>query len=360
MRDFTTRPIMAKPAPWLVMLFFTVVLCEAVYFIWLSETERSDAPRRAELIVGASIWQEPITPIPIVSNLDARKVALGRRLFFAPFFSRDNKTACAHCHNLATDGEDGLQHSISVDGIVGKINTPTVFNSGFNFRLFWDGRAATLEDQIEFPMPHASEMDATWPEVIAKLERDAAYRRDFADIYKDDIQPQAIKDAIATFVRSLTTPNSKFDRFLRGDKHALNDSELAGYELFKSLGCITCHQGRNVGGNMFERLGLVEDYFKHRGNVQGVDFGRYNITKNEADRYEFRVPSLRNVALTAPYFHDASASTLNEAVLIMGKYQLGVDLRGEEVSKIVEFLNTLTGEYDGKLLSGPPQGEVLR
>jgi cytochrome c peroxidase len=360
MRDFTLRPIMAKPAPWLVMLFFTVVLCEAVYFIWLSETERPDTPRRAELIVGASIWQEPITPIPIVLNLDARKVALGRRLFHDSLFSRDNKISCAHCHNLATDGADGLQHNTSVDGKVGKINTPTVFNSGFNFRLFWDGRAATLEDQIEFPMPHASGMDATWPDVIAKLEKDAAYRRDFSDIYRDGIQPQFIKDAFATYERSLTTPNSKFDRFLRGDKSALDDSELAGYELFKSLGCISCHQGRNVGGNMFERLGLVEDYFKHRGNVREVDFGRYNITKNEADRYEFRVPSLRNVALTAPYFHDGSASTLDEAVLIMGKYQLGVDLRGDEVARIVKFLNTLTGEYNGKLLSVPPQGEVLR
>jgi len=341
---------MVKPAPWLVLVFFTVVLCEAVFFIWYSEPDRPDAQRRAELIVGSSIWQEPITPIPIILNLDARKVALGRRLFNDPLFSRDNKTACVYCHNLATGGTDGLTHPISIDGNEGKINTLTVFNSGLNFRLFWDGRSETLEDQIEFPIPHASGMDLSWPEVIAKLSKNVAYRRDFSNIYNGNIKPQDVKDALAAFERSLVTPNSKFDRFLRGDKNVLNSSEMAGYELFKSLGCISCHQGRNVGGNMYERLGLVEDYFKPRGNVHKVDFGRYNVTKDERDRYEFRVPSLRNVALTAPYFHDASVSRLDEAVLIMGKYQLGVNLRGDEVDKIVMFLNTLTGEYQGEIL----------
>jgi len=141
---------------------------------------------------------------------------------------------------------------------------------------------------------------------------------------------------------------------LRGDKHALDNSELAGYELFKSLGCISCHQGRNVGGNVFEKLGLIDDFFKHRGNLSDLEFGRFNLTHVESDRYEFRVPSLRNVALTAPYFHDGSVSTLGEAVLIMGKYQLGVDLRGDEVAKIVKFLDTLTGEYEGKPLMAPP------
>ena len=353
MLDFKLKSRMVRPSPWLVALFFAVLLFESVFLILLSEPEHLDAQRRAELISGASIWQEPITPIPIVFNLDARKVALGRRLFNDPIFSRSNKISCAHCHNLKTGGADGLQHTISAGGKEGQINTLTIFNSGLNFRLFWNGSVATHEDQIEFPMAHASGMDSTWPEVIAKLGNNAAYRQYFSDIYQEDIKPQSIKDAIATFVRSLNTPNSRFDRFLRGDKHALDSSELAGYELFKSLGCISCHQGRNVGGNMFEKLGLINDYFRHRGNVSELDFGRYNLTHVEADRYEFRVPSLRNVALTAPYFHDGSVHTLDEAVIIMGKYQLGVDLRGDEVAKIVKFLGTLTGEYDGKPLMVP-------
>lgn len=221
--------------------------------------------------------------------------------------------------------------------------------------LFRDGRAATLEELIDFPLPHSAGMDLTWPEVVAVLEQDEAYRDAFKDIYQDGIKPHSVKDAFATFARSLTTPNSKFDRFLRGDKHALDRSELAGYQLFKNLGCISCHQGTNVGGNMYEKLGLVENYYAHRGNVQQADFGRYNLTGNEADRYEFRVPPLRNVALSAPYFHDASALTLDQAVATMARYQLGADLSADEISKIVKFLNTLTGI---NILTGSYQGEA--
>jgi cytochrome c peroxidase len=323
-------------------------MCEAIFLAWFSAPDHRDTQRRTELVVDSGTGQEPITPIPVDSNLDARKVALGRRLFYDPLFSRNNTIACAHCHNLATGGVDGLQHATGVAGKEGLINTLTVLNSGFNFRLFWDGRAATLEDQIEFPLLHAAEMDSTWPEAISKLGKNAAYHRDFLAIYQEGIEPRSVKDALATFERSLTTPDSKFDRYLRGDTHVLDSDELAGYELFKSLGCISCHQGRNVGGNLYEKLGLVENYFENRGNVQDVDFGRYNITGKEADRHEFRVPSLRNVALTAPYFHDASAKTLEHAVAIMAKYQLGVDLSGAEIAKIVKFLNTLTGVYQGE------------
>jgi cytochrome c peroxidase len=322
-------------------------LALVTYYFWYWVPDRSvlkDSPKQDEQQVDV---QEPITPIPLEMKLDARKVALGRRLFHDPRLSRDNTISCSYCHNLANGGMDGLPRSIGIDGKEGKINTLTVFNSGFNFRLFWDGRAATLEDQINFPMNSPCEMGSSWDEVIAKLDKDADYRRDFGVIYPDGIRNVAIKDAIATFERSLTTPNGKFDRFLRGEKNALDGDELAGYELFKSLGCISCHQGRNVGGNMYEKLGVVDDYFVHRGNVQKIDFGRYNVTGNEDHRYEFRVPSLRNVALTAPYFHDASARTLEQAVSIMGKYQLGVNLTSGEVSRIVKFLNTLTGIYQG-------------
>jgi cytochrome c peroxidase len=328
-------------------------LALVTYYFWYSapgHVEQKDSPEQIEQHVA---MQEPITPIPLEIKLDARKVALGRRLFHDPRLSRDDTISCSYCHNLAKGGMDGLPHSIGIDGKEVKINTLTVFNSGFNFRLFWDGRVATLEDQIEFPMNSPCEMGSSWKEVIAKLGKDADYRRDFGVIYRDGISILAIKDAIAIFERSLTTPNGKFDRFLRGDKDVLDSDERAGYELFKALGCISCHQGRNVGGNMYEKIGVVDDYFAHRGNVQKVDYGRYNFTGIEEHRYEFRVPSLRNVALTAPYFHDASAKTLEQAVSIMGKYQLGVKLTSGEVARIVKFLNTLTGIYDEKLLMEP-------
>lgn len=291
-----------------------------------------------------SVGNEPISPIPLELNLDLRKVALGQRLFNDARLSQDNTISCASCHNLARGGVDNLPRSVGIGGALGNINAPTVFNSGFNSRQFWDGRAATLEAQVDGPVQNPKEMGANWPELLAKLSRDSAYRTDFSSIYRTGITHEAVKDAIATFERSLTTPNSKFDRFLRGEKDSLSSDEFAGYILFKKLGCISCHQGVNVGGNMYEKLGLVDDYYAARGHVEEVDYGRYNLTKKDDHRYEFRVPSLRNVALTAPYFHDASADTLEHAVAIMGKYQLGLELKPQEISKIVLFLNTLTGD----------------
>ena len=295
---------------------------------------------------------EPITPIPLTVKLDQAKVALGQRLFNDPGLSHDGTISCAHCHNLEAGGEDGLPRSVGINGAVGNINAPTVFNSSFNFRQFWDGRAATLEDQIDGPVQNPVEMGGSWPEVIATLKRDEQYRKDFAALYEAGIKRETIKDAIATFERSLITPNAKFDRFLRGEPDSLDGEEFAGYQLFKELGCISCHQGVNVGGNMYEKLGLFENYFEQRGAVQQVDFGRFNLTGKEEHRFEFRVPSLRNVALTAPYFHDASADTLEHAVAIMGRYQLGVELQGVDISRIVKFLHTLTGEHPASLYEG--------
>jgi cytochrome c peroxidase len=225
-----------------------------------------------------------------------------------------------------------------------------VFNSGFNFRQFWDGRAETLEDQVNGPLQHPLEMAGTWPKAVAMLSEDKAYRTEFAAAYPDGISPGNVRDAIATFERSLFTPNARFDLFLRGDQTALNDIELAGYRLFKQIGCTSCHQGMNIGGNMYQKLGIMEDYFAARGNPQPADLGRFNITKLEEDRYFFKVPSLRNVAVTAPYLHDASSATLEETIGIMARYQLGKTLGAPDISKIAAFLRTLTGEYRGKPL----------
>ena len=291
---------------------------------------------------------EPITPLPESLALDARKVALGSRLFHDPRLSGDNSVACASCHALDRGGADGRARSIGIDGQTAAVNAPTVFNSGFNFRQFWDGRAESLEDQIDGPLNHPGEMSSSWPEVIGKLKNDAGYVSTFAAIYPEGIQARNIKDAIATFERALITPNSRFDKYLRGERGALTADELGGYRLFRSYGCIACHQGVNVGGNMFERMGVMDDYFNDRGNITPADLGRFNVTRNEEDKHMFKVPGLRNVALTAPYFHDGSAVTLEQAVTIMGKYQLGVAIPSGDVALIVAFLKTLTGEFTGK------------
>lgn len=303
---------------------------------------------RAPVAIVADVTGEPITPLPESIPLDARKVALGNRLFHDKRLSRDNSVACANCHVLDKGGVDGRQRSIGIGGQTVAVNAPTVFNSGFNFKQFWDGRAESLEDQIDGPVHNAGEMGSSWPEVIGKLKNDAAYVPAFANIYPDGIQEKNIKDAIATFERALVTPNSRFDKTLRGDRNTMTADELKGYRLFKNYGCIACHQGVNIGGNMFERLGVMGDYFKDRGNIVQADLGRFNVTKNEEDKHMFKVPSLRNVALTAPYFHDGSAATLEQAVIIMGKYQLGVVIPASDVALITAFLKTLTGEYAGK------------
>ncbi len=296
---------------------------------------------------------EPLKPLPTELKLDPRKVALGERLFNDKRMSRDNSMSCASCHNLAKGGVDGLQTSVGIGGAKGPINAPTVFNSSLNFRQFWDGRAASLEEQVDGPVHNPKEMGSTWPEVIDKLAKDHALVEQMKQSYPDGLQVKNVKDAIAVFERSLTTPNARFDKYLRGDKAALSADELRGYQLFKAYGCVACHQGVNVGGNMFQSFGVMGDYFGKRGNVTAADLGRFSVTKNEADRHVFKVPSLRNVALTAPYFHDGSAKTLADAVDVMFKFQLGRPASAQDKELIVKFLHTLTGEYKGKPLAQP-------
>jgi cytochrome c peroxidase len=293
---------------------------------------------------------EPIQPIAVIPNLDPRKVSLGQKLFGDPRLSHDNQISCATCHILESGGADGKARSIGIHGAVGIINAPTVLNSGLNFRQFWDGRAATLEAQVEVPLLSGIEMGSSWSEVLAKLRRSEEYARDFQRIYSDGVQRDHVKDAIAEFERSLTTPNSRFDRYLRHDTSALTSREQAGYQLFKSLGCASCHQGMDMGGNMYQRMAVTPPYFGDKAPLTLVDRGRFNITGDPQDMYMFKVPSLRNVALTAPYFHDGSAATLGDAVRTIGKYQLRRPLSEQQVDLIVAFLKTLTGELNGKPL----------
>lgn len=293
---------------------------------------------------------EPIQPIAADAKLDARKVALGDRLFHDKRLSKDNSLSCASCHNLARGGVDGLASSIGIGGAKGPINAPTVFNSSLNFRQFWDGRASNLEEQAAGPVHNPLEMGSNWAEVLAKLAQDDALIQQMKAAYPDGLQAKNIQDSIAVFERSLVTPNARFDKYLKGDKSALSSDELKGYQLFKAYGCVACHQGVNVGGNMFQTFGVMGDYFAKRGGVTAADLGRYNVTKNEADKHVFKVPSLRNVALTAPYFHDGSAKTLPDAVDVMFRYQLGRPASAQDKELIVKFLHTLTGEHKGKSL----------
>ena len=298
------------------------------------------------LAVGAVHGEEPILPIPENVDVNPDKVALGRTLFHDPALSKDDTISCASCHDLASGGGDGRKVSIGVDDKPGLVNSPTVFNSGMNFKQFWDGRANALENQIDGPVQTAFEMGSLWPDVVAKLYRDDTYPKLFKKSYPDGINRKNIKNAIAEFIKSLNTPNSRFDRWLKGEANALSAQEQRGYELFKDYGCSSCHQGANVGGNMFQVFGVLNDYFRKRGNITEADLGRYNITGNEEDRHAFKVPSLRMAALTAPYLHDGSAATLRDAVDVMFEFQLGREAPDEDKEAIVAFIRTLVGESE--------------
>jgi len=295
----------------------------------------------------AAPLNEPIGPVPTTLSQDPLRVEVGRRLFQDVRLSANNQVACASCHDLKNGGADHRARSLGFNGQLTEVNAPTVFNAALNFKQFWNGRADSLESQVDYVVRSPVELGSVWPDVIAKLSLDTRYQSSFAAAYKDGITAANIQNAIASFERTLITP-ARFDRYLRGDATALSDAEKIGYIKFKRYGCVACHQGVNVGGNMFQKLGVMADYFAQRGQPTEADLGRYLVTHDEGDKYFFKVPSLRNVALTAPYFHDASAKTLEEAVDVMSKYQLGRAISSEDRHAIVQFLNTLSGEATGR------------
>lgn len=301
-------------------------------------------------VAKVDLSQEPISVLVAPSHTDSQKVALGEKLFNDTRLSKDNTLSCASCHGLNQGGTDLKPVSTGVGGAQGPINSPTVFNSSLNFVQFWDGRAKDLKEQAAGPVANPLEMGSSWDEVIAKIQTDPDYIQAFAQVYQGQIKGENIADAIAAFEETLITTNSRFDQWLLGNDKALTEQEKLGYEYFKGYGCTTCHNGPNVGGNSFQKVGLVKDYFSVRGNIQEVDYGRYNVTKQDEDKHKFKVPSLRLVALTPPYFHDASQKTLQDAVKTMAWHQLGMELKPEEIDAIVAFLKTLPGEYKGKAL----------
>ena len=294
----------------------------------------------------ANNYSEPIKPIPTDTVVHTEKVALGRLLFHDQSLSKDGTVSCASCHDLASGGDDGRRVSVGVGDAEGTINAPTVFNAAFNFKQFWDGRADTLEDQVDGPVQSSIEMASLWPDVVAKLYQDEQYPALFDAVYPDGINRANVKNALAEFMRSLTTPNGRFDRWLGGDEGALSQDEKHGYAMFKHYGCVSCHQGAAVGGNMFQVFGVLNEYFKRRGNITDADMGRFNVTGNESDMHAFKVPSLRMAAHTAPYLHDGSAATLRDAVDIMFEFQLGREAPDADKDAIVAFIKTLAGESE--------------
>ncbi|MBQ8048035.1 MAG: cytochrome-c peroxidase [Bacteroidales bacterium] len=304
---------------------------------------------------------EPVRPIDLTAEVDQEKVALGFALFHDTRLSVDNTVSCASCHDLSTAGVDNHQYSHGVDEQVGGVNAPTVYNAVYNFVQFWDGRAKTLADQAAGPPLNPIEMASTsFDEIIAKLQVDKPFAKAFTAVYPDGLTEANITDAIEEFERTLITPNSRFDKWLRGDNEAITADELAGYELFKKYDCATCHVGPNLGGQSYELMGLRRHYFADRGLELTVeDNGRFKETQLERDRHRFKVPGLRNVEHTWPYYHDGTRETLEDAVRDMGIYQSGVELTSLEVDQITSFLKTLTGEYQGKLLTNDTPRDVI-
>ena len=299
------------------------------------------------------LQQQVIRPIPETHSEKPERVALGNKLFHDKRLSKDDTISCASCHGLDKGATDQEAVATGVGDAKGPINSPTVYNAVFNIKQFWDGRAVDLKDQAAGPVTNPIEMAAKWEDVVKKLNADAALKAAFEKEYSAGFSKDTITDAIAVFERTLLTPNSRFDKLLKGDAAALNAEEKDGYQLFQDTGCATCHCGEAMGGASFELMGRKRDYFADRANVKvkKEDHGRFNVTKKESDHHKFKVPTLRNIALTFPYFHDAGAKDLKEATRIMAKYQYGKELSDAELGKIAAFLKTLTGEYEGKPLT---------
>jgi cytochrome c peroxidase len=310
------------------------------------------------IAVGESVEPEPVTAIR-PAEIDVGKADLGGKLFRDVRLSRDNATACASCHRLERGGGDDRSHSLGPDAQPLDFNSPTIFNAALNYRLNWRGNFRTLEEQNEAVLLGRRLMNTTWEELLPKLRADPDYVRAFSALYGSSPNRAHVLDALATFQRSLLTPNARFDRYLDGEHDAITSEEKHGYQLFKSYGCVACHQGVNLGGNLLQRFGVFYDPFRQREHIRDGDLGRFAITGIEDDRHVFRVPSLRNVAVTGPYFHDGSVPSLREAVELMARAQLGRELPSRDLDLIVKFLETLTGEYQGRPLA-PEPGQSTR
>ncbi|HRJ23723.1 MAG TPA: cytochrome-c peroxidase [Thauera sp.] len=297
------------------------------------------------MMVAGSAWaatvrDEPIQPIQPAKVENPAKVELGKKLWFEPRLSMSGIISCNTCHNLSRGGTDNLKTSIGHGWKAGPVNSPTVLNSSLAIAQFWDGRAANLKEQAGGPIQADVEMNMPHTLALDVLQSIPGYVAEFKGVFgKEQIDMDMVTSAIAAFEETLVTPNSRFDKWLKGDDKALDAKELAGYTLFKESGCVACHNGPAAGGTSFQRMGLVEPY-----QSTSPAEGRSAVTGVDADRFNFKVPTLRNVEMTYPYFHDGEAATLEQAVDIMGRLQLGRTYSDDEIGKIVAFLKTMTGD----------------
>ena len=312
----------------------------------------------ASTVVQAADWQalpeQP--PIPADNPQSDTKVDLGKTLYFDPRFSEHGTLCCNSCHNVMAGGDDNRPNSIGMHDARGERSAPTVWNAAFYSAQFWDGRAATLEDQAKGPVQNPIEMGmANLNEALARLQQIPGYRPMFAAAFPNEDNPVTADNAakaVAAFERTLTTPNSPYDRYVKGDQSALTAQQVRGMNTFADTGCTACHSGANFSG---PSLAMGTGFFMKFPSYPGSDYdaqyrlledtGRHQATKDDKDRHMWRVPTLRNIALTAPYFHNGSVPTLDEAVRVMAKTQLDKDLTDPQVADIVAFLNGLTGEF---------------
>lgn len=289
---------------------------------------------------------EPIQPIEAVKGINTAQAELGKKLFFDPRLSKSGFISCNSCHNLSMGGTDNLKTSIGHHWNEGPINSPTVLNARFNLAQFWDGRAKDLKAQAGGPIENPGEMGSTHQLAVEVVKSISGYQNAFKGAFgSDGVDIDRITTAIAEFEKTLVTPNSRFDQWLKGKKEAITQQEKDGYALFKSSGCIACHNGVAVGGSSYQKMGAIKPY-----KTESKAEGRFGVTGKVEDKLMFKVPTLRNIELTYPYFHDGNAATLTDAVDIMGKIQLGKTFSKDENASIVAFLKTLTGDQPAFVL----------
>ncbi len=336
-------------------LTYSLPVTGLMLFVLLMQPEKLSADRLDSLHLDpyTNLSTEQIQPIPRGLKLAPGIVELGERLFEDPRMS-ENGLRCINCHNTSLSGNDGLKAPLYIHSENNQMNTPTIFNVSLNPLLTWYGRLMTLEQHLEMTLSDVKHMKGNWDNILLRLAEDPFYKERFRQLFYDGMTRENIKHAIVTFERSLTTPDSPFDNYLRGDNNAISKQQKQGFSLFKQYGCIACHQGINIGGNVHARLGTFLSPYAAENNDTATDMysnlGRYNITGNVNDKYVFRVPSLRNVASTAPYFHGGEVSSLVVAVKFMARHQLGHEIDDKDARLITDFLGSLTGRYKGRSL----------
>ncbi|MCZ2155649.1 MAG: cytochrome-c peroxidase [Bryobacterales bacterium] len=332
--------------------YTTGILSTAILLVFMLATGCSQKEQAVEITSPQLAMFKPVTAPAILpaDSVEGKQIALGRMLYYEPRLSLNQQISCNTCHQLSRYGVDNEPTSPGHKGQRGTRNSPTVYNAGFHFVQFWDGRAKDLAEQAKGPVLNPVEMAMpSEAHVLRVLNSIPAYRDAFRDAFPGEANPLTydnVAKAIAVFEDRLVTP-APWDRFLKGDRDALDDKAKAGFLAFLDAGCQACHSGRLLGGSLYQKLGAVEPYPDEH------DTGRFEVTKNQADRMFFKVPSLRNIEKTAPYYHDGSVATLEEAVRLMGKYQLGKQLSAEQVDRIVHWMKSLTGEIPEEYIREP-------